>query len=141
MSEADKRVHCELHGESAACFLCKHLHDGVGCGFHASTEDPADLWPDAWCDACEAAFQREGEWNDSNEPDVRLICAGCYETAKARNDTIPEPLQPGHLTVDTEQLAQLAHASCERARPTSKCMTQPALGDVELVSDRDGRPR
>jgi len=116
MSDPEKRVQCSLHGETPATFVCRHLRFGVGCGFHASAEDAGDPWPDAWCDRCEAAFQRYGEWNASNEPEIRLLCAGCYDTARVRNGYVPAPLVPGQLQVDEAAYAELACAACERCK-------------------------
>jgi hypothetical protein len=116
MSDAAKRVHCKLHSETPATFVCRHLRFGVGCGFHCSSADPGDRWPDAWCDSCEAAFQRHSEWRDSNEPEISLLCTGCYEVARARNSYVPAPLVSGQLTVSDKEFAELAHQSCERSK-------------------------
>lgn len=116
MSDPEKRVECALHGETAATFVCRHLRFGVGCGFHASADDANDPRPDAWCDVCEAAFQRYGEWNASNEPEISLLCAGCYDTARARNMYVPAPLVAGQLEVLEAAYAELATAACERCK-------------------------
>jgi hypothetical protein len=91
MSEREMVV-CGEHGETPATFMCRHVATGSACGFHASVEDPADRWPDAWCDLCEAAFQAAGgEWNETSEAglDMKLLCTRCYEAARARNHHVP----------------------------------------------------
>lgn len=85
MSDPSKRVHCAHHGETAAAFICQHLRLGRGLGFHTATEDLTDRWPDAWCSACDAAFQREGAWTDTSEPPITFLCTGCYEVVRDRN--------------------------------------------------------
>ena len=88
MSDADKRVQCERHGETAAAYACVHLVGGVGCGFHGSPEEPDDPWPDAWCDLCNAVVARDREWNEANEPEIRLLCTGCYETGTVNGQVV-----------------------------------------------------
>ena len=112
MSERDKQVECE-HGTGVATFVCTHLRDGVACGYHASESDPADPWPDAWCDRCEDARARAGGWNDASEEEVEisLICNHCYDEAKARNRRIPAPLISGELAVSEKRIEQLIHHS------------------------------
>ncbi len=104
-----------MHGETPATFVCRHLRFGVGCGFHHSVEDAGDPWPDAWCDHCEASFQKHGEWND-NEPEICLLCAGCYDTARVRNSYLPAPLLTGQLQVGEAAYAELANSTCERCK-------------------------
>ena len=58
-SEQDLTI-CGAHGETPATFVCRHVADGVACGFHANPPAPDNPWPDAWCDLCEEAFQRGG---------------------------------------------------------------------------------
>ena len=114
MSDAQRNVTCGAHGKTRATFVCTHLQWGIGCGFHPSTEDPADPWPDAWCDACEAAYQREGEWNDSNEPKIVLQCTCCYEVARARNAAVPSPIRPGQTSLSEAESAAFTRAACAR---------------------------
>ena len=115
MRDAEKRVHCGRHGNAAATFVCVHLRDGVGCGFHCAAT-PDDPWPDAWCDMCQRAFDREGAWVESNEPPISLLCSGCYEAARSRNSYIPKPLEPGQTSVSEAEYQALADACCERAK-------------------------
>src|SRR5689334_3732152 len=100
MVSDSRHVTCGTHGETPATFACRHLTSGVACGYHCSADDPADQWPDAWCDLCEEAFQAEGgEWNDVSEKvaDIKLMCAHCYDSARARN-VRPPPHARGACT-------------------------------------------
>lgn len=114
MSDPASPVKCARHGETPSTFLCRHLVDGVACGFHASEEDPTDRWPDAWCDACQALLDREGEFSD--EHDIALVCTDCYELLRARSQRIPAPVGPGQLSVTPEQFSELARQSFERSQ-------------------------
>jgi hypothetical protein len=86
MSDVTK-VSCRLHGESHATFVCQHLVRGFGKGFYCAL-GPDDERPDAWCGDCEKVFQQEGEWNDRSEgfAKIKLLCAGCYDVVKKRNE-------------------------------------------------------
>lgn len=114
MSDSEKRIQCAEHSETVATFVCRHVREGVGCGFHVSACDADDRWPDAWCDLCEQAFQREGEWNDTNEPKISVLCTGCYETARARNSYVPEPF------CDYSELARGAYQRCLARQEAAK---------------------
>jgi hypothetical protein len=110
MSDAERQVECGDHGHTAATFMCRHLKRGLGCGFHdAGTE--GDAWPDAWCDRCQAAFERDGEWTEDNEPELALLCTHCYERARERNRRLIVPLRPGQLSVSDEELTALIDAA------------------------------
>jgi hypothetical protein len=83
----DDSIRCGTHGNRRATYLCGHLAaDPVQRwhGAHASTDNP---WPDSWCDGCNAAFLRDGAWNDENSAglDLKILCSGCYEHAKGRS--------------------------------------------------------
>ncbi len=81
-----RKVVCGKHGETPATFMCQHLTNGVGCGFHCSTAKKSP-WPDAWCAACEVVLNRERRWNDAAAAfaNIKLLCTHCYDAAKARN--------------------------------------------------------
>lgn len=78
----DKKVECAKHGTSSATFICQHLSEGSKQGFHMGydPEDPDALYPDAWCDQCEAILEKEGEWNDVSQAfaNIKMVCAACY---------------------------------------------------------------
>ena len=86
MSDKNKRVECRIHGTSHATFVCQHLPKNLGRGFYCA-DDPNDPQPDAWCAECERIRLAEGEWNDTSEAfaKITLLCAGCYEVVKKRN--------------------------------------------------------
>ncbi|MGC4093287.1 MAG: hypothetical protein QM756_36430 [Polyangiaceae bacterium] len=130
MSDPTTPVQCALHSETPATFVCRHLRFGVACGFHCSSEDADDPWPDAWCDLCQGAFEREGEWTESNEPEISLVCTGCYEIARAKNQRVPQPLLPNQLALTAEQYAAFAHAAYERCKMRQEAarLAWPLLG-------------
>jgi hypothetical protein len=85
------RVECARHGSREATYVCQHLVSGEGSGVNYAhdEEDPDELWPGAWCAACERVLDAEGEWNDRSEAfaGIRLLCDGCYQTVRERNWT------------------------------------------------------
>lgn len=89
MSDEDT-IECAEHGTGRATFVCQHFaNGGRDLGFHwgHSEDDPDGLWPDAWCDACEAVLVEEGGWNERAEASaaIRLLCDACYEHVRADN--------------------------------------------------------
>ncbi|MEO7113542.1 MAG: DUF6882 domain-containing protein, partial [Polyangiaceae bacterium] len=116
MSDPAKRVHCAEDGETAATFVCVHLVDGVACGFHIDDSEPNDQWPDAWCDKCQAAFDKYGGWNETNEPKISLMCTFCYERARAKNLGIAEHLLPAKVSTTSAEFQTLADECCERSK-------------------------
>lgn len=90
MSEPDL-IECSTHGGTPTTFTCRHLIEGVACGFWTAVEDPDDPWPDAWCDLCEEALNNAGGWTDETETlaDIKMLCTHCYEEARAHNRDVP----------------------------------------------------
>jgi hypothetical protein len=87
VSDSDNRLTCDEHGESAATFVCQHLVQGQGLGF-TSAHDPGEPRPHAWCSECDRILVEEGlVWTGRAEAQagVTVICAACYDQAKARN--------------------------------------------------------
>lgn len=82
MSDSELTVECGTHGKRTATFVCKHIVEGEGKGFHLGydPDNPNDLYPDAWCDECDELLEREGEWNEVTEKfaDIKLLCSSCY---------------------------------------------------------------
>ena len=80
---------CESHGNLQAAFVCQHLFSGSGRGFNwaEDPDDPDARCPDAWCNACEAIWQEEGEWNEHAMAfaDIKVVCVLCYESIRERN--------------------------------------------------------
>ena len=84
-------VSCAKHGEQPETFVCQHivetLSDKQARGFHWSSADDSP-YPDAWCWGCnERVLAAGGEWTDEvlDYTRVRLLCAACYQVAKALN--------------------------------------------------------
>jgi hypothetical protein len=79
-------LHCRRHGASFPCYVCGHLVGGRALGFHQA-EDPGNPRPDAWCDACEAVLEEEGEWNERCEAfaGITVVCGGCYDALEEVN--------------------------------------------------------
>ena len=91
MTDTENKVQCDEHGPCEAAFVCQHLAQGEGLGFHVgySEDEPDELFPDAWCDACDDVLEKEGEWNDTAEAyaDIKLVCSSCYADIRERNWT------------------------------------------------------
>jgi hypothetical protein len=89
MSDEDSWIDCPEHGSATTSLVCHHLFTGKELGFNVGPDpdNPDALWPDAWCDACEAVLSREGEWNDAAvaHADFHLLCSGCYQRVRALN--------------------------------------------------------
>jgi len=85
----DDTVTCATHGDSAATFICGHLAADPVQRWHGNPASVDNLWPDAWCDRCNEAFLREGEWNEANSSGLglKILCSGCYDEAKGRSVT------------------------------------------------------
>jgi hypothetical protein len=79
-------VQCPTHGSGFETFVCEHLVSDPAQRWYSQDPEEGDKWPDAWCAVCNAFFQQEGEWNDKNEPNVkvRLLCHYCYERLRAQ---------------------------------------------------------
>lgn len=88
MSDPSIPIVCPVHGESYVTFLCSHLIRSANQGFYSpdepSSEDPR---PDAWCYNCEISRFYAGGWTKKLEKEakVKVLCANCYDTVKARN--------------------------------------------------------
>ena len=78
------------HGNRPAAVVCRHLltADDRVVGFVENSSDPADL--QAWCDACESAFIREGysTLEFAKFADIVIVCDLCYWEIKARNSRL-----------------------------------------------------
>lgn len=89
MRSTAKPLVCTSPEHREATFVCQHLGTGgVGLGFHRAfnPDDPDELWPAAWCDACEEALRGEG-WSDRVHElaDLRLLCVEHYDLVRRRN--------------------------------------------------------
>ena len=86
-SADDALVQCSRHGLKPRAYVCEHLCGGLEQGFVASTENPDNPYPDAWCGACERIRLAHGGWNEASEQhiSIRLVCGDCYELIKEQN--------------------------------------------------------
>lgn len=87
----DKYIECDTHGTNRASFVCQHLFKGTKLGFHEAFESDESTEPDddyqAWCNDCEKAWQKEGEWNETSMAfaNIQLVCDECYFKIKRNN--------------------------------------------------------
>lgn len=86
MSSKPLRLECS-HGVLASTVVCRHHVTALErvVGFIEISDDPHDLG--AWCDECEAFYEREGERTEAFERfnDFALVCVACYSDLKARH--------------------------------------------------------
>ncbi len=85
------KVTCAEHGEQEETFVCQHIVEGlrenIAYGFWWA-QGSDQLRPDAWCTTCdELVAKAGGEWSDEAlaVAQVKLLCALCYDRAKAMN--------------------------------------------------------
>ena len=78
-------ISCTDHGDATITYVCEHLVSASSKAWYSRRPDADSPWPDAWCDQCHAAYEREGEWNDTSSAGVtiKLLCHHCYELTKA----------------------------------------------------------
>ena len=81
---------CGVHGKRISAVVCRHMLRGepFPSGFIENCADPDDL--QAWCDACEEEFEREGGMTEGFKRfnGMALVCVVCYTEAKSRH-TVP----------------------------------------------------
>jgi hypothetical protein len=79
-------IECQHGSLTAAVVCCHHVsaQDEV-VGFVENSSDPNDL--QAWCDQCEAFFEREGALTEDFQRfnDFAVVCVVCYSELKARH--------------------------------------------------------
>ena len=87
MSALSGQVQCDRHGPRPSAYVCDHLFRESRQGFVASTEQPDNPFPDAWCLACDEVRLAHGGWNEASEKHltVRVVCSDCYEMIRDRN--------------------------------------------------------
>ena len=89
----DRYVECRDHEHQRIAFVCKHLIHSTKVGFQEAfdTFEGMELSEDddfqAWCDECEIARRKEGEWNERSMAfaDIKLVCEKCYFEIKELN--------------------------------------------------------
>ena len=82
-------IHCEEHGETEYCVICRHLCAGVGAGYFAIEAEPGEP-AQAWCEECDAVLEEERGWSDRADEmaDWQLLCTGCYEQTLHRHQLL-----------------------------------------------------
>lgn len=89
----DRYVHCSAHDYKRIAFVCQHLNNSSKVGFEEAFETFEDMelslddHLQAWCRKCEAARQKEGEWNERSMASARIkvVCEKCYFEMKELN--------------------------------------------------------
>jgi uncharacterized protein DUF6882 len=84
-----EQLECATHGSGFKTYVCKHLVSDPAKEWFSSEADEKNKWPDAWCSACDAFFQQEGEWNERNESNttIKLLCHHCYERLRSQGNS------------------------------------------------------
>jgi hypothetical protein len=87
---APRFLQCSTHGSAPSSVVCAHLVEARdrAVGFVENSSQPNDL--QAWCDACEQLFEREGEMTEAFREfnDLRLVCVFCYASIKERHSAM-----------------------------------------------------
>jgi len=80
------QVECAHHETGFATYVCEHLASSPAQEWFSQESYEENKWPGAWCVACEALFQEQGEWNDKNEPktEIKVLCHHCYVELRSR---------------------------------------------------------
>lgn len=87
----ERYIECDTHGTSRMAFVCQHLINASHRGFHEVFESNPLIEPEedyqAWCDECEKAWEKEGEWNETFKAftNTKIVCDQCYFEIKRRN--------------------------------------------------------
>lgn len=116
-----QRVDCEAHGPGDPTHVCRHLREGVACGFHPV--EGGDL-PTAWCDLCATSAPDERRYE--------RVCPQCFDEARTRNETIPIPIPPGTTALGDEGFrALLDHASARTRDRQVEAQRRFDLGGYE----------
>ena len=101
----DNSIQCAQHDESVAAYVCEHLAENPKQQWYCDYPSEENQFPDAWCERCDAEFQKEGEWNEHNEgaSKIKLICQGCYEAGIASSiDGLEEKILDSWSTTISE---------------------------------------
>jgi hypothetical protein len=77
-------VRCGTHGEVLPAYVCCHLRlnseQPLGFVEPEFDDDDEDNDAQAWCRACDAVLEREGEWSDAAIAiaNVKMVCEFCF---------------------------------------------------------------
>jgi len=89
----DKYVACDAHEKGRLSFVRQHLTTKTKVGFNEAFEtvEWMELEEDddfqAWCDACEKAWETEDGWNETSMAfaNSKIVCENCYFDMKEFN--------------------------------------------------------
>jgi len=115
-------ITCPTHGENEFAYVCKHLIANPAQRWHCGYPEEDSPWRDAWCDACNEVFEREGEWNEKNEGEIDcdLLCSHCYEDGIAQSVTCLDDAAQAewdeYLHVQCSALQAMQDAMTERLK-------------------------
>lgn len=138
-------VECGTHGSCEATYLCQHLPEGKGLGFNVGydPENPDQLYPDAWCDQCDAVLEQEGgEWNERAEAfaDIKLVCADCYCEIRERNWPETGEELEALLMSAVDYLDEVQQTFRETYKINEHPRWDWSQDTCQLVFSRDGKP-
>lgn len=146
MNQPERTVKCAEHGVRDATYVCRHLASGVvdsGFNLAVDPDEPDELWPAAWCDACERVFESEGGWTARTEAflGIRLLCDGCYQTVRERNWT-QDDRAFGGLLKDATAYLQARQDDLQARYPLERYSRYEwDLKTCQLVFSDRGQPR
>ena len=83
-------IECGQHGSGKQTFVCEHLAANPSQPWFSDVRTASNLWPDAWCSQCNAIYEEQGEWNDTNSGriNIRLLCHRCYESLRSQEKAV-----------------------------------------------------
>jgi len=95
--DSDNLISCDTHGDREPAYICKHLQNHPAQEWFSELQSRGNLFPDAWCKACEFTFQKNQGWNDASgeKPEIVAVCDSCYQSLRAQSvahwdENIPE---------------------------------------------------
>jgi hypothetical protein len=85
-------IECDRHGRQQETFVCQHILNSLrtrkAVGFFWPAEAVDEERPDARCSDCDRRVQKTGgDWigEAAEHLGLTLLCASCYDEAKAIN--------------------------------------------------------
>ena len=117
MSDREK-VTCEMHGETPATYVCRHVANGLACGFHTPDESNDDPWPEGWCDSCDELLEEAEGWSEEIvvASGLQLLCTHCYTVARDRNRVVPSLARGAAARLTPDEQQDLLHHAVHQAQ-------------------------
>jgi hypothetical protein len=113
MSEDNETVACDIHGETAPRYACRHVASGIACGWHYGDGEETDS---GWCDDCEERLVAAGDWTPELIAEMKVLCTHCFADARERNRNVP-PLARGRTARLTEaEQDDLISGACDHVQ-------------------------